>query len=320
MEYKGKILKYLNQSFGWSVRFEDFTALKRKLTYGLLGAAEYSVLRMEDMAALAVKPVSENDFRLNKKIVATVGKKTGMAVVLIIDSIDSYQRRSLIENRINFIVPDRQIYLPAFGILLSERGLGVGQYKNDSLSPVATAVILYHLAHKSLADMSISEIAGQLGYSIKSLSLAVSELERYGLVSVMQRGRKKLVRFPHTNKDLWERAYPVMANPVEKRLFTDNVRRIAEIGIKASDSALSEISMLAGPQQEAYAVYARDPRLKELTLNPNDGEIVVEIWKTDPKLTAANGIADRFSLALSYKGDDDPRINMELERILNERN
>lgn len=320
MEYRGKILEYLNQSFGWRVRFEDLGSLKGKLTYGLLDAADYSVLMIEGMSAVVVKPISEADFRLNKKVAVTVRKKTGMTTVLILDNIDAYQRRSLIDSRIDFIVPNKQIYLPAVGILLNERGLGVQQVKEDILSPIATAVILYHLTHKTLMDMGISEIAEQMGYSIKSISLAVSELEQHGLISVIQQGRKKIVRLPQTNKDLWKKAYPVMANPVEKKLFTNNVHLITEIGVKASDSALSEISMLADSQQEIYAVYARDSRLKELSLNPNDGEVMVEIWKTDPNLTASNGIADCFSLALSYKGDDDPRIRMELKKILNERN
>ncbi len=110
-----------------------------------------------------------------------------------------------------------------------------------------------------------------------------------------------------------------MKNPVEKRLYTSDTSRAKEIGVKASDTALSEISMLTTPNQEVYAIYARDPKLKELPLNSNDGSTIIEIWKTDPHITSNEGRADIFSLALTYKDDDDPRIKKELKNIINER-
>ena len=144
----------------------------------------------------------------------------------------------------------------------------------------------------------------------------MTELEGRNLVELKRKGQKKLISFPTSDKTLWERAYPMMANPVGKRGYTNNSRLAAEIGVKASDSALSEISMLAEPQQKTYAVYSRDPRIKELALNPDDGTTVIEIWKINPQLTEATGVVDLFSLVLSYKDDDDPRVNTELGKLL----
>lgn len=318
MNYQGKISEYLSHSFGWDVKFGELGILKNKISFGLLRSADYSIFELKDIKAVAIKLQPEDDFRFVKNLAKTVRKMVGMETLLVFENIDSYQRRSLIENRINFIVPDRQVYLPSVGIMLNERGLGMQQHDDEKLSPVATAVIISFLEQFIPEGISISDIAQRLGYSIKTLSLAISELERHGIVSTYKEGRAKKVLFPKGRKSIWEQAYPLMINPVEKILYTDNVKLAANIGVKASDTALSEISMLAGPQQDVYAVYARDPRLNELDLNPNDGTLAIEIWKINPILTAKNGIADPFSLALTYKEEDDPRVNNELEKVLSE--
>lgn len=316
MEFKGNISEYLKVIFGWNAKFDQLGFLKDKLTFAHLNTGEYSILDIEGISIIAILPKAIKDFRMLKELAISVNKKLQMPIVLILNSIDAYQRRSLIESRINFIVPERQVYLPSIGISLNERKLGKRQINEGQLSPMATSVILYHLRYPQSEGMNISEMATNMKYSVKTLSLAISELEQHKLITIKRESRNKIIHFSTTKKELWEKAFHLMKNPVEKKLFTNNVHVIKEIGTKSSDTALSEISMLAAPQQEIYAVYSRHPRLNELDLNPYEGTIEVEIWKTDPRLTASEGIADAFSLALSYKEDDDPRIKIELERII----
>lgn len=318
MENIGKIKEYLLNSFGWNVEFEDFDTLNGKLPYALLAAAEYVLIRYQDFNGVAIVPKSEDDFRVTRNLVSTVERKTGMPALLILESLDHYQRRVLVDNRINFIVPNKQIYLPAVGMLMNERGLGVRQSVSDRLSGVATAIITLQLSKGTLQGKSISQAADIMGYSVKTLSLAVCQLEENGLVSLKPDRRKKILDFVLSPKELWDKAFNLSDSPVEKRMFTVDKELASKIGIKASDSALSEISMLAGPPQEVYAVYARNPQLNDLKLNPNDGSVIVEIWKTDPALAATNGIVDIFSLTLTYKDDDDPRIRKELDKLLTE--
>ena len=148
--------------------------------------------------------------------------------------------------------------------------------------------------------------------------MAAAELERLGLISFKLEGRKKLLDFPLSNKELWEKAFPMIDSPVEKVLYSSNSALASEIGVKSSDSVLSEISMLTSPPQDTYAIYVRDHKLGELDLNDSTGDIKVEVWKTNPAIFTKNGIMDIFSLALSYKNDDDPRVWKELNRLINE--
>lgn len=316
MKNEGKIKEYINNSFGWNVKFENFDSYKGRLPYILWEAAEYSLLKCDDFTGVAIEPKAEDDFRMIRNIVHNIERITGQKAVLILESLDSYQRRSLIESRINFIIPDKQIYLPSIGAMMNERGMGVKPVFTDTLSTVATAIILMHLSTGSLQDKSVTEVADIMGYSVKTLSLAVNELEQFGLITFRQRGRKKLLDFTMPSSALWEKIAALAENPVEKRLFTSNLDLAKGIGVIASDSALSEISMLSAPNQPVYAVYSRDPRLKELNLNLHEGNAVIEIWKLDPVLTSKNGIVNVFPLALSYKDDDDPRVRKELEKLI----
>lgn len=56
--------------------------------------------------------------------------------------------------------------------------------------------------------------------------------------------------------------------------------------------------------------------------NPNiyDGNYIIEVWKYPvvAKKDCKNLWVDRFSLVLSLRDDDDPRVEIEVERIISE--
>ena len=316
MDYKGNIKKYLSTTLGWKVNFDEIGSLIDKISFGFVGGADYSLINVDGFNGVAIKPLGEIGFAAVKRMAITVGRNLGLIPVLILERMDSHQRQSMIKDRINFIVPGKQIYLPAIGIWLSERGLGQPAIKNDMLAPLATAVIVYVLARNITDEMTVSELAERMGYSVKSISLAAAELNRHELISIRQEGRKKYLRFMSPLKMLWKKAYSLAPNLVEKRMFGNDIMKVGAVCQKASDTALSEESMLAPPHQDIFAVYSRNPQLKTLDLNPTEGSVVVEVWKINPALTAKDGIVDPFSLALSYKGDDDPRVGIELSNLI----
>ena len=120
-------------------------------------------------------------------------------------------------------------------------------------------------------------------------------------------------------KNCGEKFYAIPKSPVEKVLYTTKEDIASQIGIKSSDAALSQMCVLTSPSnKKTVAVYERDKRIKELELNPSVGTTVIEVWKTDPKLNAENGKADIFSLALTYKENNDPRIRKELNKLTEE--
>ena len=43
-----------------------------------------------------------------------------------------------------------------------------------------------------------------------------------------------------------------------------------------------------------------------------------QVWKYNPKMLSTEGVVDKLSLYLSLKDNDDERIQIELERLINE--
>ena len=48
------------------------------------------------------------------------------------------------------------------------------------------------------------------------------------------------------------------------------------------------------------------------------GENEIQVWKYNPKMLSTEGVVDKLSLYLSLKDNDDERIQIELERLINE--
>ena len=112
--------------------------------------------------------------------------------------------------------------------------------------------------------------------------------------------------------------------PVEKRIFCDAVHLDKEhptCGI----NALSHYTML-NPDDEIMIMmtgkeYREAVKADELdNMNPYDGNVIIEVWKYPAvrNIEAPEPYVDRLSLALSLKEDKDPRVEKEVERLIDE--
>lgn len=315
MKNEGKILEYLHSSFGWDVTIENADNLVKKIPYGYTMGAEYLSATIDGRRFVLIDMEETVDLRYAKKMYAAVKQFTQTPAILVIDSVDTHQRRSLIESRIDFIVPAKQVYLPSMATFITERGVVAQPHGYGTLSTVATLIVIYHLVKRNLSGMSVSDVAKEIGYSIKTTSIAISELKKKDLIQVSTEGRTKRIVFALDDYELWNKGSRIMENPVAKKLYTDS-EIIKAIGVKASDTALGEVSMLQPPNQNSYAVYYRSGEISGIAMNQYDGKYVVELWKYNPLSTAKHGIVDSLSLALTYKDDDDPRIVIELKKLI----
>jgi len=55
-----------------------------------------------------------------------------------------------------------------------------------------------------------------------------------------------------------------------------------------------------------------------IPINKEYGLFRIEIWKYDPKLLSHTGTVDKLSLYLSLKDNDDERVQIELDNLLND--
>ncbi len=195
----------------------------------------------------------------------------------------AYERQRLIDKDVYFIASDKYVHLPM--LLANERIRKTKQAK--VLTPVAQYLLLYHLQIESIEGLAARDLQDKMPYSYASITLGITCLEDLGLCQKVADGSKrKVIHFDKTGKDLWEQAQSVLINPVEERIFCDDL--------------LSD---------EHYPACGINALAHYTWLNP------------DPPVTkigTKTEWVDRLSLAVSLREDADPRVEGEVERLIND--
>ncbi|MCC8037703.1 MAG: hypothetical protein LIP02_06165 [Bacteroidales bacterium] len=249
----------------------------------------------------------------------TVRSKTGKDVVFVLPTGPSYLRQRLIDKGVYFVVSRRFAFLP--DIIINERQRT--QAVATKLTPVAQYLLLYHLQLSSIEGLSAREIANWIPYSYPSVTQALQCLEDVGLAIRVPDGTKnKIVKWNVAGRELWDRALPLMMNPVQRVLFADEV--ISDLQFPTCGiNALAHYSRLNPDPERMIAISAGE--LKNLIAddllegqNSYDGNYRIEVWKYPPvtKEGYAGTWVDALSLALSLREDKDPRVENEVEYML----
>ena len=244
-----------------------------------------------------------------------------LPTVFLLPACPAYERQRLIDKDVYFVVSDKYVHLPM--LLANERIRKTKQAK--ALTPVAQYLLLYHLQIESIEGLAARDIENKIPYSYASITLGVTCLEDLGLCQKVSDGSKrKIIHFDKTGKELWEQAQPLLVNPVEERIYCDNLlteEHFTTCGI----NALAHYTWL-NPDPERIIMMTvkqlRDFRASGLIVRPNefDGNISIEAWKYPPVASIGTKAewVDRLSLAVSLREDADPRVEGEVERLIND--
>jgi DNA-binding MarR family transcriptional regulator len=240
--------------------------------------------------------------------------------VYVRHAVTSYNRKRLIEQKVPFIVPGNQMYLPILGIDLREH-LKRLREKKPVFSPSTQALILHILWRKETSAMTPAEIAHRLGYSPMTMTRAFDELETTGIGEHSVLGKERHLCFVETGKPLWEKVLPYLNTPVRKRLYVASSKQTGK-GSLAGQSALARYTMLAEPNipviafsADEWKVRLQQDNILKLTL-PEPGGFEIELWKYAPAQFAKEGRVDRLSLYLSLKDNTDERVQSALDALL----
>ena len=244
-----------------------------------------------------------------------------LPIVFLLPACPAYERQRLIDKDVYFVVSEKYVHLPM--LLANERVRKTKQAK--TLTPVAQYLLLYHLQIGSIEEMAARDIEGKIPYSYASITLGLTCLEDLGLCKkVTEASKRKVIHFDMKGMNLWEQAQPFLVNPVEERIYCDGLLSddsFPECGI----NALAHYTRL-NPDPERTIMMSvkqlRNFKSSEALVRPNefDGNIIIEAWKYPP--VTATGVkaewVDRLSLAISLREDEDPRVEGEVERLINE--
>ena len=244
-----------------------------------------------------------------------------LPTVFLLPACPAYERQRLIDKDVYFVVSDKYVHLPM--LLANERIRKTKQAK--ALTPVAQYLLLYHLQIESIEGLAARDIENKIPYSYASITLGVTCLEDLGLCQKVSDGSKrKIIHFDKTGKELWEQAQPLLVNPVEERIYCDELLT-EEFFTTCGINALAHYTWL-NPDPERTIMMTvkqlRDFRASGLIVRPNefDGNISIEAWKYPPVASIGTKAewVDRLSLAVSLREDADPRVEGEGERLIND--
>lgn len=244
-----------------------------------------------------------------------------LPIVFLLPACPAYERQRLIDKDVYFVVSEKYVHLPM--LLANERVRKTKQAK--ALTPVAQYLLLYHLQIGSIEGMAARDIEDKIPYSYASITLGLTCLEDLGLCKkVAEASKRKVIHFDMKGMNLWEQAQPFFVNPVEERIYCDGLLSddsFPECGI----NALAHYTRL-NPDSERTIMMSvkqlRNFKSSEALVRPNefDGNIIIEAWKYPP--VTAIGVkaewVDKLSLAISLREDEDPRVEGEIERLINE--
>lgn len=269
------------------------------------------------------KPGRDESPAMIRKHIEQVRAKRNGPVVYVRDRIVAYNRKRLIAQKVPFVVPGNQMYLPMLGVDLREHFRGKPHPARKSFRP-STQVLLIHVLQRAPGKFSPTELAPTLGYSVMTMSRALDELQAAGLGESSRSGRDRSLHLTEPKLAIWKQSQPFLRNPVKSRIPIRMTPELDLPGPIAGLSALARYSMLGEPDNTVVALSARDwksLRQRQTVTEAAGGEsggLIVEVWNYDPALLAREGVVDRLSLYLSLRGDPDERIEGALDQMMGE--
>jgi hypothetical protein len=313
-----ELKEYLKSALGVETKIQPLNTDKLK-KLPLYIASEYTIQLIElyhrDFLLVDVK----NDFTTDtlKKHLETIRAAFDTNTIAVLTQLEAYKRIRLIEKKIPFIIPGKQMYLPDLLIDLKEFGNKPKELP-VAMRPATQFLLLYHLQVEPLEGINLKGIAEKLGYDAATITRVAYYLHNIGLCT-LEGMKDKSLHFNKDRRELWIEAEPLMNNPVKKMQYYSGW--VADQNLcRANNNALAHYSDLNDDIIEYYAVrpgYTQlmgGVNLKKTA--PQEGNICIEEWKYNPCLLTKTEFVDPLSIYLCFRNKPDERIEMALEQII----
>ncbi len=232
-------------------------------------------------------------------------------VVFIYDYLSFYQRKSLIEKRISFVVPDSYLFITEPFILFEENR--ISKPKVIERMSLGTQYLFISCFDKLAYGVSRGKLAILTKRDKMFVSRAVNELLSLNLIKETNYGlvikEDKLV--------VWRSASKYFKYPIKEIVYVKNNASINNIMIPSGILALNQISNLHSDEL-VYAIESREwekhKHLFEIAYKGDYDVVKVEIWKSF--IPMKNNMIHPLALYLSLLNEYDARVRIELNRII----
>ena len=248
-----------------------------------------------------------------RKLQDLIVRVSGLVPVFAFQYVASYNIQRLVAQRVNFIVPGKQLFIPS---ILMDLSLPKADSNNTMLQiPVmAQCVVLYHLQVEPLNGKTTQNIVELFGVSYPNINRAIKWLSDKAFI-VLEGAKTKSIRFNSEGRQLWNEIEPMLVSPIERVVYTDEW---LDNAFTTGLNALSEYTMLNPDKDKAYAIGKEDYLTARQNTHKEFGGISIEVWKYNPSLLTHTNTVDKLSLYLSLRNNEDERVQIELDNMINE--
>lgn len=322
MGYGDWMVKYLEEVLGLKAIMDTWEQVTELPVY-LRSNKEYYLLKIENQSCIVIKILSQEFSLTNfQKQLAKLRTYSIKNIILWLDVVSTYQRQALIKNKIAFVVPNSQMYVPFLGICFRER-MKNQVIRADKITAMAQFILLYIIYNPSNEGYTQADIAMKLNISVMNVSRGVTELRGLQLVTAEVVGRSKYIKSVANGKELYELSKGYLQSPIQTKMYVLKENAYMDF-VVAGEEALAMKSMLNPPRNVIRALDKKTKNIisQEDIVDPNwvlgDDYIQLELWKYNPEYLSLDGTVDVISLALSLQNENDERIEIEIEKMFDE--
>jgi len=316
-----QLTRYVNETLGVEATITRWSDARRLAPF-LKDLYRFAELRLLDTPFLLLidRDPTERPPATVRKHVDMIQEKRDVIVVYARSGLTAYNRKRLVEQRVPFIVPGNQMYLPPLGLDFREHFKRL-QAERPALSPATQVLVLHALLRRKTDVLVPAQVAEQFGYSRMTMTRAFDELEALELGTIARQGRERHLRFDADRRALWDRAQPLLRSPVTRRAFVQRARQ-KPLGAVAGLAALAEYSMLAPPRHPVFALGrdewkdVREGQKITQVREPDEHVQELEIWSYRPRLFTEGDCVDRLSLYLTLRDNPDERVEAALGEMM----
>ena len=248
-------------------------------------------------------------------------QNSGLMPVFVFSAMSKRERLELVRQKMAFIVPDSQMFIPTLGLDFSERIPQTAPQKDKWLRPAAQALIIQQILTGNLDGLTVNQASAVMGYTAMGTLRAANQINELGICKVTFDGYRKQLAFPTDRKSLWEKAKPILRNPVKKTISVEDDSALAGFPY-AGEFALAHHSDLS-VTRKTYALHQKDVSalLDEgkirIAYASETGCADIQVWNYT--LPSWDGEVDLFSLELSFNNTNDARIKIALLNLEEQR-
>lgn len=313
-EHIKETASYMSSLIGDDIQFEPLKkSLVEKLPYTIANSFRLYNARVLGQNVIIAIITDGNDIppAQMQKTLTVIEKRCGCTIILCPMTIASYNLRRLTAQKVNFVMPRKQMFIPSLLIDLKKQK-NIDSDLTETIPAMAQCLLLYHLEVKALDGKGTKELSELLHVSYASINRALRWLKERELIA-LEGVKTKTIRFECTKQKLWEKALPLLTSPIEKQMFTD---QLLDGATNSGINALSEYTMINPEKRICYAIAKGEDKRLNVVTGKEFGTNTIEVWRYNPRLLSDTGTVDKLSLYLSLKDNEEERIQIELENLI----